>query len=395
MGLLIWNPEDESEKIQVLGGNGAKGTLSLKAGKDVAILGDANAAHDIVIDCVGGSLYGLGKGMAAGNDVRVTAGDAVYYIGTINAVNDIDIQVKALNANPEDNGIYIGVIPDGENRQTLLEAGHEAHFQVGGDGNLQLYGDIVAQKDVAANISGTGNILIDDAVISKEESVSVQTNEGHIFIGTDKNPDEETIKAKKNVMVGTNLGVIYILGKTITQNGDISMKAGQETYEEGAEHGNFIIRDDGQLLSGGGIGLYGRNGDIHITDDLQAQKGISVHIAEQGNIFFDRDVSVTNNVDISTDKGNITVGHIVNSDEETVRLKAETGDILVGKDITAGKDIAILSKQGNIVVGDTTTGDDGDVLAKAGNVLIQTGTGNVGIVKTVTAQAGSIDIASV
>lgn len=394
LGLLIWNPEDESEKIQVLGGNGAKGTLSLKAGKDVAILGDANAAHDIVIDCVGGSLYGLGKGMAAGNDVRVTAGDAVYYIGTINAVNDIDIQVKALNANPEDNGIYIGVIPDGENRQTLLEAGHEAHFQVGGDGNLQLYGDIVAQKDVAANISGTGNILIDDAVISKEESVSVQTNEGHIFIGTDKNPDEETIKAKKNVMVGTNLGVIYILGKTITQNGDISMKAGQETYEEGAEHGNFIIRDDGQLLSGGGIGLYGRNGDIHITDDLQAPKGISVHIAEQGNIFFDRDVSVTNNVDISTDKGNITVGHIVNSDEETVRLKAETGDILVGKDITAGKDIAILSKQGNIVVGDTTTGDDGDVLAKAGNVLIQTGTGNVGIVKTVTAQAGSIGIAS-
>lgn len=252
---------------------------------------------------------------------------------------------------------------------------------------------ITAKRDVNLE-TNDGHIFVTKAISSQDESVSIATGDGNIFIGTDNVQDDETITAKKNVTMGTDLGTIYILGKTITQDGDISMKAGQASYEPGAGHGNFIIRDDGKLLSGRDIGLYGRNGDIHITDGLQSNNGITAHIVEQGNIFFDRDVSVTNNVDISTDNGSITVGHAVNSDEGTVRLKAETGDILVSKDITAGKDIAIFNKEGNIVVGDTTTGDDGDILAKTGNVSIQTDAGNVGIVKTVTAQAGSIDIAS-
>ena len=172
------------------------------------------------------------------------------------------------------------------------------------------------------------------------------------------------------------------------------MKAGQEVYEAGMEHGNFIIVNDGKLVSGGGVALNGRNGDVVITDDIQAKKGITVNIAEQGNASFGRDLTVTNDVNISTDKGSITVGKTVNSNEGTIRLQSESGDILVGKDVTADKDVAISTRQGNIVVGDVDTGDDGDVLARNGNVSIQTEKGNVGIVKTVTAQEGSVDIAS-
>ena len=73
---------------------------------------------------------------------------------------------------------------------------------------------------------------------------------------------------------------------------------------------------------------------------------------------------------------------------------SKTGDILVGKDITAGNSVAISTNDGNIVVGDTKTGNDGDILAKTGNVSIKTDKGKVEVVKTVTAEKGSIDIAS-
>ena len=173
------------------------------------------------------------------------------------------------------------------------------------------------------------------------------------------------------------------------------MTAGKDAYEEGTGAGNFIIRDDGKLNSGGGVVLNGRNGDIEITDDIQAMKGITVNIAEQGNASFGRDVSVTNDVNISTDKGTITVGHTVNSDEGSVNLHSGNGDVLVGKDITAGQDVSITSQQGDVLIGDPITGDDGDILSKAGDVSIRADQ-NVVIAKTITAQGqeGDIDIAS-
>ena len=408
LGLLVWNPDDENRNIKVLGGNGAEGNLVLQANKDVDLLGDANAAHDIEINSTDGSFSGIGRGIQAGNDVRVSVGEGVYYMGgTLQAGNDIDIQVKKPVS--EDSGIYIGALPEGvagtATGETSLTAGNDARFDVQGSGNIALEGSITAGKvaedgtteggDVVAKIDNEGSVLITGSVESKNGDVSVQTGDGHIYIGTDKTPDGETIKAKNNVTVGTNLGTIYIQGETSTTTGDITMTAGKNGYEQGTGAGNFIIRDDGKLNSGGGVVLNGRNGDIEITDDIQAMKGITVNIAEQGNASFGRDVSVTNDVNISTDKGTITVGHTVTSDEGNVNLQSGNGDVLVGKDITAGKDVAISSKQGNVVVGDATTGNEGDILAENGDVSIQAGQ-DIVIVKTITAQGqeGDIDIAS-
>ena len=55
LNILIWNPADENKEIKVLGGNGAEGNLVLQANKDVNLLGDSNAAHDIVIESADGS----------------------------------------------------------------------------------------------------------------------------------------------------------------------------------------------------------------------------------------------------------------------------------------------------------------------------------------------------
>ena len=426
LGILMTHP-DENQEINVLGGNGAKGNLSLTTGKDITLLGDANAQNDIMIGSTsGGGFYGIGKGMVAGNDVKVSVDNTVHYVGTINAGNDINVSVQNAQSAAAEDGIYIGTLPEGvvtPTRNTEFYAGNKILFDVKGDGNIELDGAIGAYAGtVDVNVSGKGNILIGNedsandktimakkdvtigtneghilvakAIESVDESVSVETGKGEIYIGIDNTPEDKTIIAKKNANIGTDLGTIYILGETVTKDGDIGMKAGKEVYVEGAENGNFIIRDDGKLNSGGGISLTGRNGDITITDDIMAKKGITVNIAEQGHAAFGRDISVTNDVTISTDKGNIMVGHTVNTDAGTVSLQTVSGNISVGKDITAGKDVDISTKLGDVTIGDLNTGDDGDVLSKAGNVSIRTDKGNVGVVKTVTAQTGSVDIAS-
>ena len=81
LGILIWNPDNENDEIKVLGGNGAKGSLILKANQDVNLLGDANAAHDIVIDSKNGTFDGIARGMTAGNNVLVSVGEGLCYMG--------------------------------------------------------------------------------------------------------------------------------------------------------------------------------------------------------------------------------------------------------------------------------------------------------------------------
>ena len=395
LGILILHPTNEYDEIEILGGNGAQGDLSLTANKGVYLYGDSNAAHDIVIDSANGLFAGVGKGLGAGNDVKVSAGDVINYSGMIIAGHDIELAVTSAISADAVNRINVDSLVGGSLSTTSLTAGNEARFDVKGNGNILLDGNVVAGTgDVAATVSGEGYIAITKSVESKDASVSVQTGKGSVYIGIDNQAESETVKAKQNVTVGTELGTVYILGQTSTENGDITMKAGNEVYESGKEHGNFIIRDDGKLVSGGGIGLYGRNGDISITEDIQANKSLTVHIAEQGNVDFGTNVEVAKDVDIATDKGSIAVGKTVDANEGTVRLQTGVGDINVGKDITAGQEVAISSKQGNIVVGNTSTGDDGDILSKTGNVSIQTDKGNVEIMKTVTAQEGSIGISS-
>ena len=465
LGLLLLHPEREDE-IKILdgkipGGNGAQGSLTLKAVQNVTLLGDADAAHDIVIETTAdksagdGTVYGVGRGMKAGHDVRVLAGDAVYYIGTITAGNDINIQVQTPISTDDDSGIYIGALaetPSGvDSKPTSLVAGNDARFAVNGNGHIALAGNVIAKTgDVDANISGTGEVAITKTIESKNGSVSVKTGTGDINIGVFLSKEEETIKAAQNVKVETDLGTVYILGKTITQDGDITMKAGKDRYQadkvsgEGIEqHGNFIIDDDGMLISGGGVGLYGRNGDIHITDDIKAKKGLTASITEQGNVYFDTNVSVTNDVNITTDKGDIEVGHTVNAETGTVKMQtrdgdisigadvtaggdvdmktaikgditvgaevtADTGsvklqtgegDISIGADVTAGNDVKMKVNTGDVTVGDGVTGDDagssgqGNVVAKNGDVTVDiSGKGNVGITKSVDSQNGSVSV---
>ena len=465
LGILVWHPDDKNRNISILGGNGAKGDLVLKASQDVGLLGDAYAVHDVVVKSTNGSFYGIGRSITAENDVNVSVADSVYYIGGTGKAlyAGHDIIIEATNPASDDAGIYIGALPDNinlmdvmngtasvEEAPTKLWAGNNANFNVNGNGDIDLEGDVIAEAGkVSATVAGKGditvgneegvaettimaqkdvtlkteegNIKVSKGIQSTEESVSVQTGKGDITVGRDNVVDGKTITAKKDVSVGTDLGTIYIQGETSTETGDITMKAGKDKYEVGSDSGNFVIRDDGQVNSGGSVTLNGRNGDIHITDDIKAKKGLTASITEQGNVYFDTNVSVTNDVNITTDKGKIDVGHTVNAETGTVKMQtrdgdisigadvtagsdvdmktAIKGDITVGADVTAGNDVKMKVNTGDVTVGVNVTGDDasssgkGNVVAKNGDVTVDiSGKGNVGITKSVDSQNGSVSV---
>ena len=390
LGILIWNPNNVDKKIEVLGGNGAKGNLVLSASNNVGLLGDANAAHDIVINSENGAFSGLGKGMDAGNDVHVTVGDAVNYIGTIDAANDIDIQVTAPSST--DRGIHIGKLPDDQTGTTSLTAGNEARFDVQGDGNVELNGAVVAKAgDVAANISGEGSVVITGSVESRNQSVSVETGKGDIVIGTDALGDEKTVTANKDVAVKTGEGTITILGTTTATTGDVTMTAGQEEYQSGTNHGNFIIANGGELVAEqGGITLNGRNGDVVITNDIRAGKDLTVNIAGQGDVGFGYDVNVSNDVNISTEKGDIVVGNAVTSTGGNINMTTGEGYIDVQKAVTAEQDLAITTGKGNITIGDN--GPNVPTVTAKQNATVGTELGIVTISGKTEAQQGDVTL---
>ena len=375
--------------IDVQGGNGADGNLVLTAKQDVGMLGNASAAKDIVIESENGMFFGLAKGMTAGNDVKVSAGDAVNYVGTINA--DHDLHIRVTNPNPESDASVIHIGALGLDDGTLLAAGNEARFEVQGDGNVELNGAVVAEAgDVAANISGAGSVLISEIVESRNGSVSVETGKGNIVIGTEA-LDEETVTANKDVAVKTGEGTITILGTTTATTGDVTMTAGQEEYKDGTNHGNFIIANGGELVAEqGGITLNGRNGDVVITDDIQAGKSLTVNIQGQGNLSFGNDLTVTNDVNIATEKGKIEVGNKVTSTGGNVNMTTGEGNIDVVKAVTAAQDLEITTGKGDILIGNNGP-EDPTVSAKQ-NATVGTELGIVTIYGKTEAQQGDVTL---
>ena len=379
---------DEDATIDVLGGNGAEGNLILNAGDNVGLLGKTKVAHDIVVNSANGQFVGLGKDMDAGHDVLLSVGDELTYIGTISAGNDIDIRVT--NPSSDGKGIRIGELSENE---TLLKAGNEARFYVNGDGNIHFAGDVIAEKgDVIADISGTGNVEIHNSVQSENASVSMGTEAGNIVIGTDNTPNDETITAKKNISVGTNRGDIIIQGKTSTETGDITMKAGKNDYQKGWNLGNFIILDNGKLDSGGGVTLNGRNGDIFITDDIQAKKSITANIVDQGSVYFERDVNVNGSVSIQTDDGDISVGHMVQA-AENIDMTTNKGNIDIGCAVTStGGSIDIRVGTGDVTIGDN--GPNVDTVTAQDNINIDVDLGKIYVKGKTSTQTGDISMSA-
>ena len=246
------------------------------------------------------------------------------------------------------------------------------------DGNVKVGKDLTAAKDITIT-SGKGDVVVGDTktgdggnVLSKTGEVSIQTGqgdvkivktvtaqdgsidiatqEGNIHIG-DNGPDVKTVTAKENVSLVTENGTIEVFGKTSTQNGDITLKAANPTYTAGPDGQNIIIDHNGQIASGQDATLIAKNGDLHVTDRVTAQRDVNAITRSKGDVFLDNDLKVNGSVTMQTDTGNINADRNVAAVNRIVAATGN-GDITVG---TANARYVAL----------TSGGEDGHVQANA------------------------------
>ena len=211
-------------------------------------------------------------------------------------------------------------------------------------------GNVLSKTGDVSIQTGQGDVKIVKTVTAQEGSIDIATQEGNIHIG-DNGPDVKTVTAKENVSLVTENGTIEVFGKTSTQNGDITLKAANPTYTAGPDGQNIIIDHNGQIASGQDATLIAKNGDLHVTDRVTAQRDVNAITRSKGDVFLDNDLKVNGSVTMQTDTGNINADRNVAAVNRIVAATGN-GDITVG---TANARYVAL----------TSGGEDGNVQANA------------------------------
>ena len=347
-------------------GEAGKGDVSLTADKAIVVTQGIQAANDVAVTSNTGHVFVKNSLTAKEGSVNVSTGEGNIHIGA-NVASGQSTALTTGNGN-----IHIGA---------NIASGQDAALKTGN--GIITVDNLVASNDGNVSLTtGAGDISVNDKVIARTGSVTATTSEGDIHIG-DNGPEENTVYAQQEVLLATDLGHIEISGRTLTQTGDITMKAGENTYVSGQS--NFIINDNGRVESGWDVNLEGRNGDIHVTDDIVAQHSINTQIEGQGSVYFDDDLSSNASISITSDQGDINVDKAITSVNGDVSLSTTSGNIRVDGAIKALNDVSVVSDTGNISLRDVTAGSDvsleirksGDIKAdnvSAGN-LVYTSTG--------------------
>ena len=291
------------------------------------------------------------QGIQAANDVSVTSNTGHVFVK-----NSLTAKAGSANVDTGEGNIHIGA---------SIASGQDTALTTG-NGKITVDNLVASNNGNVSLTTGAGDISVNDKVLARNGSVTAKTGDGNIHIG-DNGPDENTVFAQQDVLLATDLGQIEISGRTLTRTGDITMKAGKDTYVEGQS--NFIINDNGRVESGRDVNLEGRNGDIHITDDIVAQRAINTKIEGQGSVFFDDDLSSDASISITSDQGDINVDKAITSANGDVSLSTAAGNIRVDGAISALNDVSVVTDTGNISLQDVTAGNDVSLqIRKSGDI---------------------------
>lgn len=246
-------------------------------------------------------------------------------------------------------------------------------------------------------VAGTGNIIIGISdklrqnLYATTGSVEAHTGKGDIIIG-DNGSTVDTIFAKQNIGLRSDSGAVKVYGRTVTDEGDISMAAASDTYTAGISGMNIIIAQNGALESGRDLAIEATNGDIHITDKIHAERDLNVTIKKQGSIYFDTDVESNGGFALTVDNGGIDVGRNIKAVED-VKLHSGSGSIRVGSTIeSSAGDVLIRAGVGDIDIGDN--GPDVNTIYAKGNVEVTTGLGAIDVHGRTMADTGNVEMAT-
>ncbi|MBQ5345341.1 MAG: hypothetical protein J6F33_09125, partial [Acidaminococcaceae bacterium] len=313
---------------------------------DIIFLSNVNVKENVSASAYQGSIL-IGNTIKAGQNIDMVADTGYIFVGeSVKAGQDIGMKVR-------EGDIFVGDDVTSEHGGVSMQV-ETGDVMVG----LIDSGRVTAEKDVSIAI-GTGDLDIATSVESKQGSVTAKIGSGDIHIG-DNGPGVETVAAMKNVALETGDGKIEVFGKTSTQTGDITLKAASKEYKRGEDGHNIIIDHSGEIASGNDVTLVAKNGDLHVTDRISAQRSISVITQNQGDVYLDRDVDANPNdgsVILKADKGNITasIDPATNSRYKITagdRIEAYTqeGDITIGT-AEAGQNIGMTTGSGDIMAG--------------------------------------------
>ena len=291
----------------------------------------------------------IGHNVQAAKDIAMTAGKGSIQVGAAVAAAEGSVELSTVQGS-----IAVG---------GTVSAGQDVALSTD-TGNILVGEAVLAGNSVNAQIR-QGDVEIQKAVTAKQGSIDVQVGTGGILIG-DNGPDVETVTARENIDMSVDQGKIKIYGKTSTQNGDIYMSAGEETYTAGMR--NIIIEQNGEIASGRDVTLTGRNGDLHVTDAVQAQRNLNVQVKNAGGVSFDSTVDVTGTVTARTENGAISVADTLTGN--LVDLRTESGDVSVGGDITSHTAVTIQAGKGNIVTENVTAQEAVNVAVTNGNITM-------------------------
>ncbi|KHM51530.1 hypothetical protein NZ47_10025, partial [Anaerovibrio lipolyticus] len=399
---------DQHGSILVTQGIYAGNDVTLKSrNSNITILDWTEHPDDDVITAKGniliqnvdsGNINLLGSAKAGGNfEATVDGPDGdIKVLDTINANGNVNLHALS------DNGmVHIGYgtlkpDPDGpeyaapENQQVY--AGNDINVS-SRNGEIKIAKTLNSDKGDINVTSKGAEIDVIGKVNASEGSIDFNTGAGNISIGNTSDHNEESVSAKKDITLSTDVGTIYIYGKTVTEDGDINLKAGKDTYVQGES--NFVIEDNGAVESGRDISLTGRNGDILIDDYLKAQGSLKATVKGQGNLGFAKDITVNGDIDLSTEKGDVQIVHSVKSEAGNVSIVVGKGNIDVGDNegdvetVTANQNVNLATGLGTITVYGKTSTENGDIYLTAASENYDPNSPNIVVIEHV----GKVDAA--
>ena len=267
-------------------------------------------------------------------------------------------------------------------------------------------GNVVASDNVKMTVA-SGNVSVEKTVKAKTGNVDVLAENGNIKIG-DNGATVETVAAGNNVNLTSQNGMIEIYGKTVSETGDVNVTVVNAAYGQNGQ--NIKFDQHGLIEAGRDANLIVENGDLHVTNDVIAQRSFNVRTRKQGNIMLDENVTAVKDMSMKTETGDINVGKTITAKDGTVSMSTDVkGDIHIGADVAAGHDVNMDIKSGSVSVDkDVTAGNDVNMAVTAGNISVgSNGTGSViaennvkmtancgdiSVEKAVKAKKGSVDV---
>ena len=343
----------------------ATGDITISSGKGNVVVGDVITGDD-------------GDILSKTGDVSIQAGQDVVIVKTITAQGqegDIDIasgqgDIIVGNTVTSDEGNVSLQTGNGDvlvGKDITAGQGVSITSQQGdvliGDPITGNDGDVLAKKGDVSIQTGQGDVKIVKTVTAQQGSIDVQVGTGGVTIGNN-GKNVETVTAKNNIDIGVELGQVKIYGKTSTKEGDISMAAGENQYTPGTK--NFIIEQNGLLESGRDINLTGRNGDLHVTDAIQANRNLNAQVNVEGGVIFDESATLTGDVTVQTETGPISIAGQVNAN--LVDLVTGQGDVSLGKDVSSNTSVNVSVGTGNVTTENVTAKNNVNVTVQNGNI---------------------------